>query len=91
MATYLVTYDLKSPGQDYSNLLKRIRQHDHVRLSESSYAVSTAWGAETLLDNLREAMDNNDFIYVIALHIPWYGFGPKETNAWLESHLTSCQ
>ena len=91
MPVFLVTYDLKKPGQDYSDVLKFIRKYPNVRLSESSYAIQIDASAENIVKSIRQYMDQNDFVYVIALHRPYSGFGPQNTNDWLESNLTSCK
>ncbi len=88
MAVYLITYDLKKPGQDYSGLLKEIKKFSSwARLSESSYAVETNQTPETVCNTLRRHMDANDNIYVINLKRPYSGFGPQEVNDWLEKKL----
>lgn len=88
MAVYLVTYDLKKPGQDYTDILKKIHASDSwARLSESSYAIQTSWTEKQLYDYLKPHLDQNDNLYVIALCRPWTGRGPKDVNDWLERNL----
>lgn len=41
MSALLITYDLKKPGQDYSDFYKIIKSYSWARLSESSYAIAT--------------------------------------------------
>jgi DNA-binding transcriptional regulator LsrR (DeoR family) len=87
MAVYLVTYDLKKPGQDYSGLLAKIRSYAFARLSESSYAIESLESPEAVCTALRRFMDANDTIYVINLKRPYSGYGPQDTNQWLEQKL----
>lgn len=87
MAVLLVTYDLKKPGQDYSDLLKAIKSFSWARLSESSYAIQTDASAVNVYNVLRPFMDGNDTLYIINMTKPWMGFGPKEVNEWLEECL----
>jgi hypothetical protein len=87
MSVYLVTYDLKKPGRDYTNLLAAIRKHSNVQLSESSYAIVSAQTAKQVSDLMRQHMDANDHVYVVTLALPYSGFGPAETNQWLATNL----
>ena len=89
MSVLLVTYDLKKPGQDYTDLLKEIRNYPWARLSESSYAIATEVAPSTVYDILRQYLDANDNIYVINLRRPFSGFGPPDVNGWLEANLPS--
>lgn len=89
MAVLLVTYDLKKPGQDYSDLLKKIKSHSWARLSESSYAIKTEKSPEDIYNELKPYLDANDHIYIISLKKPYSGFGPKDVNEWLASNLPS--
>jgi hypothetical protein len=81
MAVYLVTYDLKKAGQNYSGLYEEIKKYSWAKLSESSYAV------ETVFSEMRKCLDSNDTMYIISLTQPWTGFGPKEVNDWLQARL----
>ena len=91
MSTMLVTYDLKKPGQDYSDLLKEIKSFAWARLSESSYAVDADLSPKQLYDRLAPYLDTNDQLYVIGLHRPFWGYGPKAVNDWLERYLDYVQ
>lgn len=90
MSVYLVTYDLKKPGQDYSDVLKTIKSYSWARLSESSYAIKTTETADSIEQKIRQNTDSNDNVYVIALHLPWAGYGPQDVNKWLNDNLTGC-
>jgi len=87
MAVLLVTYDLKKPGQDYTDLLKTIKTFSWARLSESCYAIETSSTPESVYNMLRPYMDSDDTIYIINLKRPWYGYGPKDVNDWLDQKL----
>jgi hypothetical protein len=87
MAVLLVTYDLKKPGQDYSDLLNAIKGYAWAKLSESSYAIITDNSPSTIYSELRTFIDVNDHIYIINLKRPHYGYGPKDVNDWLGLNL----
>jgi hypothetical protein len=89
MRSFLITYDLNRPGQDYSGLLKEIKGYGcWAKLSESSYAISTASTPDQVYSHLSQYLDESDTIYVIALHQPYCGRGPKAVNDWLEKFLS---
>lgn len=88
MATLLVTYDLNKPGKDYGDVLKIVKdQAAWARLSESSYAVKTNLSPQALYKKFEPYIDNNDRIYIITLSKPFWGFGTKDVNDWLENNL----
>jgi hypothetical protein len=87
MSVLLVTYDLKKPGQDYTDFLNVVRSNGWARLSESSYAVDTNESPSSLHNKLRQHLDANDQLYIITLKKPHSGYGPKEANEWLDQHL----
>ena len=61
MSAYIVTYDLSSPGRDYEELYKRIKEcGPWARITESSWAVSTYQTAVAVRDHISPALDNND-------------------------------
>lgn len=87
MSVLLVTYDLRTPGQDYSGLLSTIKSYAWARLSESSYAIDCYKSAAVIYEELRPHMDSNDNLLVIPLASPWYGYAPRDVIQWLESRL----
>jgi hypothetical protein len=92
MPVYLVTYDLNSPGQKHAKVLEKIKSFDRwARLSESSYAIVSSGSPKDIYEkNFMPLLDNNDTLYVIAMHMPYWGLGTKEINDWLSNNLTSC-
>ena len=87
MSVLLVTYDLKKPGQDYTDFLAIIRKYPYARLSESSYAIATNEAPKDVYNKLSPHMDKNDQLYVVTLRLPYLGLGPKEVNDWLTKNL----
>lgn len=88
MAALLITYDLKTPGQDYKEFRAVIKSYPAwARLSESSYAIATLESADDVAAKLQPFVDKNDQFYVIPLGQRWNGYGPVEVNQWLNGHL----
>jgi hypothetical protein len=88
MPVLLITYDLKKPGQDYSDLYKVIKEYAWARLSESSYAIETNESPEVVFNKLEPYIDANDYLLVITLKRPFAGRNAKDVIDWLESRLT---
>lgn len=88
MSVLLVTYDLMKPGQDYTELLKKIKGFGSwAKLSESSYAVETDWTPKSVYDLLTPHLDANDHLLVITLNRPYFGRASKEVIDWLDARL----
>lgn len=88
MPTFLITYDLRTPGQNHAKVLAYIRRYQsHKMLSESCYAVSSRRTAVSIRNDLSEFFDRNDSVYVIELASTWASIGQDDVNDWLESHL----
>ena len=80
----LITYDLKKPGQDYSNLYEEIKTEGwwwhHL---DSTWIIKTNNGPEYWYKKLAPHLDTNDFIFICELKNNYYGFLPKKAWEWL--------
>ena len=68
--TFLVTYDLKRPGQNYSDLYDAIKSEgDWQHPLESIWAVKTGTSvsAGTLYKRLRPLIDENDSLFIVEI------------------------
>lgn len=91
MASYIITYDLSKPGQNYQKVLEAIKAVGAwARLSESSYAVTSGLRPQQIFDRIKPHLDSNDQLYVIGLHRPYSGRGDQEVNNWLDRNLQAC-
>ncbi len=87
--TYIISYDLHNPGQNYETLLKRIKAYNGwAKLGGSAYVIISDDNAVTIRDNLTEILDSNDVIFVGRLNAPaaWYGMS-DEVSDWLSNNL----
>ncbi len=83
--TFIITYDLSSPGRNYEELLKQIKKYPHwAKLCESSYLITSIKNAVEVRDHLKKYIDENDKIYVGAVVAPaaWYGMSDSVSN-WI--------
>ncbi|MBD8013881.1 hypothetical protein [Planococcus wigleyi] len=86
MAVYSITYDLKSPGQDYSALHKAIKAlGDYRHDLESIWFVDTHLHPEDIYYKIRPAMDNNDNVFITKVSSGYYGNASNDLWTWLSS------
>ena len=89
MSVFLIGYDLKKPGQDYSDLFKAIKTYGtwwhHL---DSTWIIETDDSAKEVRDFLANYIDSNDELLVASIAAPaaWRGFNSKGSE-WLKKHL----
>lgn len=90
MKTYLISYDLLNPGQDYRSL------HDAIKsiadgwwhCLESVWLINAGMSAAEILDRLIPYIDANDKIVVIEQGADWATFNiPQNGSAWMRDYL----
>jgi len=87
MAALLVTYDLNRELHR-PKIVDAVKTYGTwAKLSESSYAIRTELAPGDVYKHLKPMIDENDNIYIIKLSKPYFGFGPKDVNEWLENNL----
>jgi len=90
MKTYLVGYDLNTPGQDYTDLINAIKAFGtwwhHL---DSTWLIKTDWTSVQIRDDLKQHMDTNDELLVVRLsgEAAWKGFNQKGSD-WITNNLT---
>lgn len=88
MATYIISYDLKKPGQNYEKLYEAIKSYGTwAKINESLWAVVTTSTAVQIRDKLLAHIDSNDRLFVIksGVEAAWRNSICK--NEWLKEHL----
>ena len=87
MAAMLITYDTKNLWPNYGALVREIKKHEWIQLTNHSYAIATDATPQEVFNKLRNCLDDTANLYVIQIRKPFTGFGPQKTNDWLVSHL----
>ncbi|MED1641504.1 CRISPR-associated protein Cas2 [Bacillus thuringiensis] len=78
MKSYLISYDLIEPGQDYNKIEKKIETYpNYKRILQSVWVVQTPKEAEEIAQELYRVTDSNDKIFVARLES-----NPADKNAW---------
>lgn len=86
MAIYLITYDLKSPGQDYSALYKAIKSlGDNRHDLESIWFVDTNLSSKEIHEVIRPSMDKGDTVFITKVNSGYHGHANKDLWTWLTS------
>jgi hypothetical protein len=67
MASYLISYDLDKPGQDYPKLVKELEHLGAIRILYSEWVFRSTSSAAQIRDWLRSFIDSNDMLLVVAL------------------------
>jgi len=81
MALYWIGYDLDNPGQDYSDLIARLKELSAVRILKSDWLLGhDSTNPKQIRDDLSRYLDENDRIMVAEL---------KNNAAWRNLLATS--
>ena len=68
MSAKIITYDLRKAGQDYTNLIKAIKEYSNCqKITESCWAINSDDTPNTIYTNLNQYLDTNDRIFVATL------------------------
>lgn len=88
---YIVSYDLKVPGRDYTSLYDAIKSYNDWRHPlESTWLLYTTENADQISSKLRISgnMDNRDLLFVCELNIKdRQGWLDKEVWNWIKERL----
>jgi hypothetical protein len=67
MQKHLITYDLLTPGKDYSSLITAIKAYGSwAHICESCWAIKSGFTDAQIRDSLMKHIDNNDKLFVCA-------------------------
>jgi len=88
--TYLISYDLCSPGQNYSDLYEAIKSiaSGYWHHLDSTWIIKHIGNASAIRDSLTPFLDGNDKILVVKLsgEGAWQGFD-NSGSKWLKDNL----
>ena len=59
-----ISYDLDKPGQDYKDLIARLKELRAVRILKSDWLLENTASPETVRNDLQRFLDSNDRIMV---------------------------
>lgn len=76
MKKYLITYDLKKPGKNYSGLYAAIQTYPWWHYLSSTWIVKSSLTANELVNVLLPHIDGNDRLLVVKID-------PSDSQGWL--------
>lgn len=84
--TYLVSYDLNSPGKNYNDLYEAIKNASTgvwCKPLSSVYIINSNQSAKAIYDQLKPCIDGNDAILVIEVTRNSYWYLDKDISKYL--------
>ena len=83
-----ISYDLNKPGQQYPNLYDTIKKAPSwAHAMDSLWFISTNESVKTWSDRLKQAIDNNDDLFVVDITgQPRQGWMNQKIWDWLKQH-----
>lgn len=90
MNTILVSYDLRAPGKNYTQLLSHLRSYpNYINPLESFWILRTTLSPEQVRDNVMLYTDANDRVMAINITgdaAAWINLGAANTQ-WIKANL----
>jgi hypothetical protein len=83
MAIFIICYDLKTPGKDYSSLTKLLESVTHCHAQGSVWFIEHAISASSIRDVLQKHVDANDVLFVGQVTNGWSGLHMPVCGKWL--------
>jgi hypothetical protein len=94
MSIYLVTWDLNKEKPNYATartkFLTKIDEYENIKDSslDSVRFINTSWSASQISSDLREALDNNDSLFISKLVSGDYsGWLSQSVWDWINARL----
>ena len=88
--SYLIGYDLNSPGRDYKSLFEAIKEvaHGYWHHLDSTWVIRHPGPAKVIRDHLKPYLDANDELLVVGLtgEAAWKGFN-EAGEKWIRDYL----
>lgn len=87
---YLITYDLRQPGRDYTSMYEAIKKgRTWWHYLESVWIIITSESPEQIWNTLSNNMDKNDYLLVIEVRDNVQGWLPKDAWDWIHKNVPS--
>ena len=88
MNSYLILYDLISPGQDYTAIHEKAKSYNiWARPTESTWVVVTNKDAGELYDDFIKVVDDNDRLFIVRSGGEGAWYNVRCSDSWLQKNL----
>ncbi len=88
MPSYIISYDLCEPGQDYENLINKIKSYaTWGKINKSTWVVNSAERSTDIRNKLKPYVDRGDKLFVAKLtgEAAWTNCDCSDN--WLKANL----
>ena len=86
MPILLITYELASPNTDYLPLYNRISRFPAVQIAQSTWAIQTNQGPDSVAASFKEVLNPGDKLFVNNFS-DWSAHSLPDTTAnWIRQH-----
>lgn len=85
MAVFIVTYDLRKPGKDYSSLIKALEALPNCHAQGSVWFVQYTGLVTALVESLKTHIDGNDQIFAGEMNGNWASLNQPNCSKWLNA------
>lgn len=91
MSSFMISYDLHTPGQKYDALTNTIKSActRKWKLLDSTWLVTYSGTSGQLVDTLIKCLDANDSLIVVSLdgNGAWWGYDLTKYTPWIKQTL----
>lgn len=85
---YIISYDLKNPGQKYKDVFEVIKQFGAcIKILDSVWLVRTSLTPNEMVDKIHNAADNNDHIFVTEISKKYQGWLDEESWEFIKKNI----
>ncbi len=86
--SFILTYDLCEPGQNYEGLIDAIKTYNWCKIAKSAWIITSTKSSVDIRDHLKAKIDKNDKLFVGQLtgNAAWYGES-NDVSQWLKDNL----
>jgi len=83
----LVTYDLKGPSTEYTQLYEYLKSHDGwSHYLASTWLIDTEKTPDEIIDGIRPFFQKGDRALVVRFDRPYQGWLPDKAWDWIHKH-----
>ena len=87
---YMITYDLKKPGQNYEKVIKAIKSASTgvwCTYWESSYLIKSQLSVQQICDMITPHLDPNDCLFVVECKFNYQGWLSKDQWKYINENI----
>lgn len=89
MSFYLISYDLNAPGQDYTKIIKKIKEiaDGYCKPLESTWIIGYNGTATDVYNILSKQIDKTDRLLIMEATKNYAGYLNQDVIDWMKKHI----